>query len=271
MNESYFNNKTCLITGGTQSIGKATASMLHSLGSNVIITGRKSQQQGESIANDIGSNCQYITLDVTNTNHWQSLADTLNQSKRRLDIVVNNAGIEYANNADPAQQNPEVCSLDDWQAVFATNVDGLLLGCQFAIKQLKPHGGAIVNIGSRSGLVGIPASAAYAASKAAVTNLTKSVALHCVNNHYNIRCNIIHPAAIDTHMWDKELGCDDLRDKRKADFAKNIPMGRMGTSDEIAQAVIFFASDNASFITGTELIVDGGIMAGTAAGAFNPQ
>jgi 3(or 17)beta-hydroxysteroid dehydrogenase len=115
--------------------------------------------------------------------------------------------------------------------------------------------------------LGLPSSAAYSSSKAAIRNYTKTVALYCANNNYGIRCNVIHPAAILTHMWDKELGTDDKRPERIAEFSTNIPLRRMGTPMDVAQAVLYLASDESQFVTGTELVVDGGILAGSAASA----
>ncbi len=255
-----FKNKNCLITGGTQSIGKAIAQQLLEQGANVWITGRRSQQKGDEIANSLHPNCNYLPLSVEKYEDWQQAKQYFKNNHVSLDILVNNAGIEYPVNADPSLQNPENCALSDWQKVFAVNVDGVFLGCQFALTQMKNNGGTIINIGSRSALVGVPASAAYAASKAAITNLTKSVALYAANNQYPIRCNVIHPAAIDSAMWDKELGTDENRNYRKQIIANNIPMGKMGEPADIANAVLFFASDLSSFITGTELVIDGGIM-----------
>jgi NAD(P)-dependent dehydrogenase (short-subunit alcohol dehydrogenase family) len=125
--------------------------------------------------------------------------------------------------------------------------------------------GSIVNISSRSGLVGIPLAAAYAASKAAVRNHTKSVALYCAQRGLRIRCNSVHPAAIMTPMWDAMLGDGPGRDEREAAFVRDTPLRRFGTPAEVAHAVVYLASDESTYTTGAELVLDGGLLAGTAA------
>ena len=131
--------------------------------------------------------------------------------------------------------------------------------------------GSIVNISSRSGLVGIPAASAYAASKAAVRNHTKSVALYCAEQQYPIRCNSIHPGAILTPMWDQMLGEGDLREAGIKTIAAGIPLGRMGTPEDVAYAALYLASDEAKYVTGIELNIDGGILAGSTATPSKPS
>lgn len=260
-------SKIALITGGTQSIGEAIARLFNEEGATVIITGRRQAEEGSLIAKKIGATVLYLKLDVTEEKDWQTAMAYIKEKYGRLDILINNAGIECP--ADTAHlQNPEDCTLDDWTSVHKTNVDGVFLGCKHAIALMKNNVHcSIVNIGSRSGLVGIPSSAAYSSSKAAIRNYTKTVALYCASNHYSIRCNIIHPAAILTKMWDKELGNDHLREQRIAEFSKNIPLKRMGTPLDIAYAALYLASNESLFMTGAELTLDGGIMAGSAASA----
>ncbi len=261
-------SKIVLITGGTQSIGAAIAALFNEHGAQVMIAGRRPLEEGALVAEKIGSNVTYVKLDVTKEQEWQAAMTKIKKEYGRLDILVNNAGIEYPSYDTEAPQNPEYCSLADWQAVHRVNLDGVFLGCKYAIDMMKSNpNSAIVNIGSRSGLVGVPSSAAYSSSKAAIRNYTKTVALYCANNNYPIRCNIVHPGAILTKMWDKELGHDELREHRIAEFSKNIPLKRMGTSLDVAYAALYLASDESSFMTGAEILLDGGIMAGSAASA----
>jgi 3(or 17)beta-hydroxysteroid dehydrogenase len=261
-------SKIALITGGTQSIGKAIATLFHEHGAQIIISGRKSLTEGLLIAKEIGVNVDYLNLNVSQEKDWQAAISQIQIKYGKLDILINNAGIEYPTSDAVTPQNPEFCSLADWQAVHDVNLNGIFLGCKYAIALMKTNlNSAIVNIGSRSGLVGTPSSAAYSSSKAAIRNYTKTVAMYCANNHYPIRCNIIHPAAILTNMWDKELGNDKLREQRIAEFSKNIPLKRMGTAIDVAYAALYLASDESRFMTGAELLLDGGIMAGTAASA----
>jgi 3(or 17)beta-hydroxysteroid dehydrogenase len=163
-------SKIALITGGTQSIGEAIADLFNQQGAQVIIAGRKPEAEGFSIAKKIGAKVSYLQLDVTKEKDWQQAMSEIQKQFGKLDILVNNAGIEYPFDSSAAQ-NPEHCGLADWQAVHRVNLDGIFLGCKYAIAAMKNNSGsAIVNIGSRSGLVGVPSSAAYSSSKAAIRN-----------------------------------------------------------------------------------------------------
>lgn len=261
-------SKVVLITGGTQSIGEAIAVLFHENAAQVIIAGRRPLAEGLLVAKKIGRDVTYIKLDVTKEQDWQSAMTQIQKQFGKLDILVNNAGTEYPSYDSVTPQDPEHCSLSDWQAVHHVNLDGIFLGCKHAIAIMKNNvNAAIVNIGSRSGLVGVPSSAAYSSSKAAIRNYTKTVALYCANKGYSIRCNIIHPAAILSKMWDKELGHDELREQRIADFSNSIPLKIMGSPKDVAYAALYLASDESKFMTGAELVLDGGIMAGSTASA----
>ena len=201
-------------------------------------------------------------LDVAQEVHWDRLA----QDYPEMDVVVNNAGITGFETS-PAPQDPEQAALEDWQRVHRTNTDGTFLGCRYAIRAMRKVGaGSIINISSRSGLVGIPGAAAYAASKAAIRNHSKTVALYCAGEGLNIRCNSIHPAAILTPMWEPMLGDGADREARMASFVADTPMKRFGTADEVAAVALLLASDEAAYMTGTELTLDGGLLAGSAWG-----
>jgi 3(or 17)beta-hydroxysteroid dehydrogenase len=140
------------------------------------------------------------------------------------------------------------------------------LGCRYAIGAMRAAGaGSIINMSSRSGMVGIPGAAAYAASKAAIRNHSKTVALYCAEQGLAIRCNSIHPGAILTPMWEPMLGTGPDRAARMAAFVADTPMQRFGQADEVAAACLLLASDEARYITGTEITIDGGLLAGTAA------
>ena len=208
----------------------------------------------------------YQHLDVKEESLWKSVISNITKKFGKLDILVNNAGITGLQN-DFGPQNPEHASLTSWRSIHAVNSDGVFLGCKHAIKNMKniPNG-SIINISSRSGLVGIPGAAAYAASKAAVRNHTKTVALYCCEQGYSIRCNSIHPAAILTPMWDPMLGrkVSQRKDNLKT-IAKDIPMRKMGIPNDVAYAALYLASDESIYVTGIELNIDGGILAGTAA------
>ena len=150
--------------------------------------------------------------------------------------------------------------------MHAVNLDGVFLGCKHAIRAMRPQGsGSIINISSRSGLVGIPGAAAYASSKAAVRNHTKTVALWCAGQGLAIRCNSIHPAAVLTPMWEPMLGDGPDREARMAALVSDTPLRRFGRPEEVAALAVLLASDEATYITGTELTIDGGLLAGSAA------
>lgn len=256
--------KIALITGAAQGIGEACAKLFAQEGAFVFIADIH-DDLGVKVACKIGPQAQYIHLDVQNEKDWDEAMKLIVQQKGSLDILINNAGITgFQEGFGP--QDPENASLDSWKQVHAVNSDGIFLGCKKAIQTMKQGKGSIINISSRSGLVGIPGAAAYAASKAAVRNHTKSVALYCCQMGYNIRCNSLHPAAILTPMWDPMLGTDEEERKHRiAQISKDIPMNRLGSPQDVAYAALFLASDESQYITGIELTIDGGILAGTHA------
>lgn len=181
----------------------------------------------------------------------------------RLDVLVNNAGVTGLEHG--GAQDVETVHLDDWRAVLATNLEGVVLGRQMAIRSMRPAGGSIINIASRSGHVGAPAAAADAASKAAVLNHTRTVALYCAERQLNIRCNAISPAAILTPMWDPLLGVGPDRENRMAEFVADTPLRRFGEPAEVAALAVLLASDAACSMTGSDLPLDGVLLARSAA------
>lgn len=255
-------DKTALITGGARGIGAAIARLFAQEGAEVILTDIDAAA-GTATAAEIGA--RFIPLDVSREGDWDALATHVPV----LDIMVNNAGItglEPRDDAPLPAHDPEHATLADWRAVHAVNLDGTFLGCRYAIGAMRGRGaGSIINISSRSGLVGIPAAAAYAASKAAIRNHTKSVALYCAAQGLNIRCNSIHPAAIRTPMWDPMLGDGTGRTAREAEIVADTPLRRFGEPEEVAALALLLASDDAPYITGSELNIDGGLLAGSAA------
>ncbi|MBU0779568.1 MAG: SDR family oxidoreductase [Alphaproteobacteria bacterium] len=255
-------NKTALITGGARGIGAAIARAFLDEGATVILTDID-VETGQVTAQKIGAT--FARLDVSSESDWDIVAERF----MKLDILVNNAGItgfEGPFDSAPPAHDPENATLADWRAVHAVNNDGTFLGCRYAIRAMRAKGtGSIINISSRSGLVGIPMAAAYAASKAAVRNHTKSVALYCAGQGLAIRCNSIHPAAIMTSMWEPMLGSGPNRADREAKMVADTPMRRFGEAAEVAALAVMLASDEAAYMTGAELTIDGGILAGSAA------
>lgn len=252
------NGKLCIITGAGRGIGAAIAQTFAAKGATVVVTD-KVAHLAASVADEIGAH--HMRLDVALEEDWNALAGAW----PHCDVLVNNAGITGFEDA-LRPHDPEHATLQDWRAVHEVNLDGTFLGCRYAIGAMRQGGsGSIINISSRSGLVGIPAAAAYASSKAAVRNHTKSVALYCAQHGLNIRCNSIHPAAILTPMWEPMLGDGPDRAARMAAFVADTPMRRFGTPEEVAAIALLLASDEAAYMTGAELTVDGGLLAGTAA------
>lgn len=251
-------NKTALITGAARGIGAAIAAAYVDEGARVIVTDID-DDPGRAHAEAIGA--RYEHLDVSRETDWTRIAKAV----PTLDILVNNAGITGFESGELVH-DPENASLEAWHAVHAVNLDGTFMGCRYGIKAMKAAGaGSIINISSRSGLVGIPGAAAYASSKAAIRNHSKSVALYCAQHGWNIRCNSVHPAAILTPIWEPMIGDGPDRDEKMAALVADTPMQRFGTPEEVAAICVMLGSDEAAYMTGAELTLDGGLLAGSAA------
>ena len=262
--ENKLASKTAVVTGAAQGIGAAIARLFVQEGCFVYVTDIN-EELGRAVASALGSRACFLRLDVRREEDWQRLAGQISDDGRRWDVLVNNAGITGFENG-AVQHDPEHARLEDWRSVHQTNLDGVFLGCKYAIRSMRPSGaGSIVNISSRSGLVGIPSAAAYASSKAAVRNHTKTVALYCAEQGLNVRCNSIHPAAVLTPMWEPMLGNDAGREARMAALVRDTPLRRFGMPEEVAALALLLASDDATYITGSEFNIDGGLLAGTAA------
>ncbi len=251
-------NKTCVVTGAARGIGRAIAARFHDEGADVVVTDID-EATGAATAAEIG--CRFQPLDVREEADWVRLAAIVPVA----DVVVNNAGVTGFELGMIAH-DPEHASLADWRAVHRVNLDGTFLGCRYAIGAMKGAGtGSIINISSRSGLVGIPGAAAYASSKAAIRNHSKTVALYCAQQGWRIRCNSVHPAAILTPIWEPMLGDGPDREARMRTLVADTPLKRFGMPDEVAAIAVLLASDEATYITGTEVNIDGGLLAGSAA------
>ncbi len=241
--------KVALVSGGAKGIGAAIVRRFAREGAHVGL-GDVDQPAGEALAKeltDAGASVTFLQLDVTHAADWAAAVATLTDIHGGLDILVNNAGI-YSRN--PIEDIPE----EEWDLVMAVNAKGPYLGAKAAIPAMRARGGgAIVNISSTAGIRAAVASH-YGASKGAVRLMTKSIAVRYARD--GIRCNSVHPGPVETAM-----GYAAVPDDVRADRFGRIPMGRFASPDEIANVVLFLASDESSFVTGTELIVDGGATA----------
>lgn len=256
--------KIALVTGAARGIGAGIARAFAAEGATVWVTDID-EAGAKSVLGELGESHCSARLDVREEADWERVTGAIMAEHQRLDILVNNAGITgFEDSTGP--HDPEHASLDDWHRVHRVNLDGTFLGCKHAIRAMRATGdGSIVNISSRSGLVGIPGAAAYASSKAAIRNHTKSVALWCAQQGMRVRCNSVHPAAILTPMWEAMIGDGPDREERAAKLVADTPLKRFGTVEEVAALVVFLASDEATYITGSEFDIDGGLLAGSAA------
>ena len=258
--------KIALVTGGSRGIGAETARVLAGEGAIVIIVDIL-DEAGRAVAAEIGSEACYHHLDVSREADWETVCETIRRQYGRLDILFNNAGIcGFEEEFGKRMQDVEHVSLEDWHQIHAVNLDGVFLGCKYGIPLMKEHGGSIINMSSRSGMVGTAQTAAYCSSKGAVRNLTKSVAMYCAQYGYGIRCNSLHPGAIYTPIWEPFLGdTPEQRAETLAFLKRGIPLNEMGRPQDVAYSVLYLASDESRYMTGAEIVIDGGIMAGSTA------
>jgi 3(or 17)beta-hydroxysteroid dehydrogenase len=246
--------KVALVTGGASGIGFATASLLLDEGARVVLTDRDASQF-PSVSAASAHRASFHVLDVTCEQEWISVTDAIVAEFGRIDILVNNAGVALL-------KDIEATAFDEWRSLMAVNLDGTFLGCKHAVRFMKDRGGgSIVNISSVTGLIGNGNLAAYSASKGGVRLLTKSVALHCARKGYNIRCNSVHPSFVETPMLRSMIA--KARDPKKMETNCTIaaPLGRLAQPIEVARSILFLASDESSFTTGAEIVVDGGLSA----------
>jgi len=242
--------KVAIVTGGAGGLGQAMCQHLAAEGARVAVADID-LNKARTVAERIGAAALALHLDVTSEPSWQAAISVVSAAWGKLDILVNNAAI-----LKPA--TIEEATLDDWRKIMAINGDGVFLGCKFGIAALKAKGGVIINLSSTLGLRGAAKHPAYGASKAAVRLLTQSVAKHCGEQGYNIRAIALLPGAVATDMLRQNIPNGMSEAEYFEKIRAHYPVGRIGTPQDIADAVVFLASDQASFITGTDFIVDGG-------------
>ncbi len=250
------------MTGAASGIGRATALLFAREGARVAVADRDENGAHETVRDieSLGGNALFIRLDVTNEADWERAVADLLARWSRLDILVNNAGISAAT---PIAETP----LDDWRRVMAVNLDGTFLGTKHALAAMRTTGGSIVNVSSASGSKATAGAAAYCTSKAAVRMLARVAALEGAQNDPPVRVNSVLPGGVMTPMWESMDFWKDLvaqtgsvAESWKA-IAQDVPLKRFATAEEVAQAILFFASDESRFVTGAELAVDGGYTA----------
>ena len=246
--------KAAFITGAASGLGRAMAMAFAAEGARVAIADIE-VAGGRAAAKAIGDAAIFLHHDVTSEEQWVANLAEAALAFGHLDTLVNNAGIG-------SRGNVETTDLAEWRRIHAVNLDGPFLGSKHAIPLIaKAGGGAIINISSVAGLIGARDSAAYCASKGGVRLLTKSVALHCAHRRNGVRCNSIHPVYTDTPMVDQMVKAARDPEQMLAALAAMIPLGRLGTPDELAAMAVYLASDEARFVTGAEFVFDGGYTA----------
>lgn len=247
-------DKVAIITGGSSGLGKASAELFVKEGAKVVLADID-RRRGRKVAEALGDAVTFVEANVTQPEDWDAVFQHTLDTHGTVDILVNGAGLGI-------MKNIEEVSLEEWRFVHAVCLDGTFLGCQKAIAAMKEHGGgSIINLSSIAGLRGVPDLPAYSSSKAGVRTLSKSVALHCARHRYNIRCNSVHPSFIDTPMVEKMIMMSPDPDKTEKFVNGLSPLGRMGRPDEVANLVLFLASDESTFVNGEEIVIDGGVMA----------
>ena len=232
-------DKVAIVTGAAMGIGEGVARLLALEGARVVLTDVNAAE-GERVARQIGPAASFLRHDVSSEAGWDAVSQAVMAAHGRLDVLVNNAGIQIPGSIEDA-------SFEDWRKVQSINADGVFLGCRMAVRAMKASGGgSIVNVASVASHSGEAHGAAYCASKGAVRSLTKSVAVY--GKTFGVRCNSVHPGAIDTPMvWTLRTGMG---------LAPSPP--GIGEPEDIAYAVLYLASDEARYVTGAELLVDNG-------------
>ncbi|GMG94372.1 glucose 1-dehydrogenase [Cupriavidus metallidurans] len=249
-------NKIALVTGGASGMGLAFTRRLAREGAKVYFTdinetgGR--QAEADLKAHDMAI-C-FLPHNVALEADWVRVLDHICKAEGRLDVLVNNAGIAIS-------QTIETCTVEEFDKILNVNLKSVFLGCKHGLALMKANGGSIINVSSITAICGEPMAPAYSASKAGVRFLSKSVALHCAEKGYPIRVNSLHPGYIDTPLLaggntgslsEAEVMATRMR------IGGEIPLKRRGTPDEVAGAVLYLAGDDSAYVTGTELVVDGG-------------
>jgi len=250
--------KVAVVTGAALGIGAAVARKLAEEGASVLLTDLK-ESEGTSLAAELGGSAMFLRHDVTQEEQWEAVMGQALDRFGHVDVLVNNAGVGFGS-------APEDQTLDDWHKLMRVNLDAVFLGTKHAIRAMKKAkpagaGGSIINMSSIEGLVGDPTLGAYNASKGGVRLYTKSVALYCAQNRLGIRVNSVHPGYILTPMVENAIAAASSPDAMRQHLVGLHPVGHLGEPDDIAWGVVYLASDESKFVTGSELVIDGGYTA----------
>jgi NAD(P)-dependent dehydrogenase (short-subunit alcohol dehydrogenase family) len=254
--------KVALVTGGASGIGRGCAERLAQEGAVIVMTDLQDEKGAAAVAaiEGLGGKASYLHHDVTSEDAWIEVAAAIKQKHGRLDILVNNAGIGIGGSV-------LTMTLADFQKQTAVNLDGVFLGTKHSIPLMRESGGgSIINISSVAGLKGSAILAGYCATKGGVRLFTKAVALECAAAKDGVRVNSVHPGIIETPIWDTIVGTgepgDNARPPRGAALdaisAEGVPLGVKGYPEDIANGVLWLASDESRYVTGAELVIDGG-------------
>ena len=251
-------NKVAIVTGGASGLGKSSAILLAREGAKIVVTDID-EEDGKKVVQQIkanGGEAIFIKQDVSKEDEWKNVIETTLKTFGKLHILANSAGIGLGGTV-------EEVTLEDWKNLIDVNLNGTFLGTQYGIKGMKEtgEGGSIINFSSIEGLIGDPNLPAYNASKGGVAIFTKSAALHCARQGYGIRINSIHPAYIWTPMVENFLKAQGNVEEGKKQLESLHPVGHLGEPDDIGYGVVYLASDESKFMTGSELVIDGGYTA----------
>jgi NAD(P)-dependent dehydrogenase (short-subunit alcohol dehydrogenase family) len=238
--------KTALVTGGASGLGLAICQRYVAEYASVIIADID-EDAGRALATELGAAARFERLNVSLEADWADVMARVDH----LDVLVNNAGITTLGSIEDV-------TLEQFRHEFEVDVVGVFLGCKAGVAKMKSSGGSIINMSSMTGVRAQADLVAYNGAKAAVTHMTKSVALHCAKSGYGIRCNSVHPGLIRTSIIDKVLAQSDDPDSVYASWLEVLPVGRLGKPEEIAGICVYLASDESAFATGAEFRIDGG-------------
>ncbi len=245
--------KVALVTGAASGLGLEDAKVLADEGATVILTD-VNVEKGEQAAKEIGGNARFIEQDVSSEDDWIRVIDTIKEDYGRLDILVNNAGVVV-------MASPEDTTLDQFRFANGVMNEGVYMGMKYALPLLKDgDGGSIINMSSTASHIGYPIFFAYSAAKGAVRSMTKSMAVHCQAEGYPVRCNSVHAGAIETPMVQFAQGRADEAPMEIPE-GQVLPPDSLGTPRDVANMILFLASDESRFVTGAEFLVDNGLIA----------